>query len=168
MLAEQVDQSSWDVQVDIDQVLDKISLFGGLSSQQLKAILPHTKRLNAEEGEVIFQQGHLPCNVYVVLKGKIRMDLRRDDNSLASINYIAGDCFGESAVVGIQPQLGTTIVVEDCELLVISRTCLMDIVNTNKELFGMLMMNVAREVSRRLHAVVTSPLSDSEYHIVRA
>eukprot|EP01026_Neomeris_dumetosa_P084721 TRINITY_DN99696_c0_g3_i2.p2 TRINITY_DN99696_c0_g3~~TRINITY_DN99696_c0_g3_i2.p2 ORF type:complete len:132 (+),score=3.61 TRINITY_DN99696_c0_g3_i2:221-616(+) len=127
MLAEQVDQSSLNT-VDFDQIRDKISLFGGLTDRQLDLILPYLKVVSIEEDETVFKQGQLPCNVYIVLSGEVCLDVRRQDGSQGSMRYVAGDCFGETAVIGIQPQLGRAKATQDTRLLVLSRTCLLDMV----------------------------------------
>ncbi len=62
-----------------------------------------------------------------------------------------GDCFGETAAIGIQPHSASALAVEDTELIVLSRAALLSIFDSDKELFGMLILNIAREACRRLH-----------------
>ena len=54
-------------------------------------------------------------------------------------------------MIGIQTHSVSTVAVEPTELMVLSRDDLMSIFESDKELFGILMMNIAREASRRLH-----------------
>ncbi len=167
MLAEQVDRSSVS-RVDFDQVREKMSLFGGLSDRQVDLITPYLKVLSLTKDEVVFRQGQLPCNVYIVLSGSVCLEAERVDGSFRTMHYQAGDCFGETAVIGIQPQLGRALAREDSQVLVLSRTCLLHMANIDQELFGILMMNIAREVSRRLHCVVSTPAAQNDYPIMRA
>ena len=63
-----------------------------------------------------------------------------------------GHCFGEASVIGIQRHQGTVIATIDTELIVLSREALMSIYDSDKELFSILILNIAREVCRRLYA----------------
>jgi|GEM_PF-2154715 len=167
MLAGQVDESLVS-QMDFNQVRDKISLFGGLSDHQMGLIVPNLEVLSLQKGDVVFQQGQLPCNVYIMMSGEVRLDICREDDSHVTMHFVRGDCFGETAVIGIQPQLGKAQACKGSQILALSRTFLLDLVNVDKELFGILMMNIAREVSRRLHSVVVTPVAQSNYPILRA
>jgi CRP-like cAMP-binding protein len=46
--------------------------------------------------------------------------------------------------------MATAIAVEDSEVMVLSRQALLGLRNEDIELFALLMMNVAREIARRL------------------
>jgi CRP-like cAMP-binding protein len=54
-------------------------------------------------------------------------------------------------VIGIQPHRGTAIAMTDTDLIVLSRNTLLSIYESDKELFSILILNIAREVCRRLH-----------------
>ncbi len=167
MIAEKVNQVSLNF-AEYNRVRDKVSLFGALSDEQLDRVIPLLKIKSVDDGHIIFNQGQLPCNVYILLSGEVIMRVTRDDGSCGKMIYKVGDCFGETAVIGIQSQLGEARASKDARVMVLSRSNLLDIANSDSEIFGILMMNIAREVSRRLHGVVaTSPESDS-YFMLRA
>lgn len=171
MLAEQVESqidSMASLPLGLDQIREKISLFGGLNDEQMNLMRTYLKLKRVKLGETVFDQGQLPCNVYVVLSGEVTLQITRDDKSQSTMTYVAGDCFGETAVIGIQPQLGKATAKSDAQVLVMSRTCLLELAGIDQGLFGLLMMNIAREVSRRLHSVANMPVGESEYPILRA
>ena len=145
--------------VNFEQIQDKISLFGGLNSRQLDLILPYLTTAELYEGDTVFRQGQLPCNVYIVINGQIGLRIRRDDNTEYRLTLGVGDSFGETSVIGIQPQIGCAEVEKHTRLLVLSRACLFELARYDQEVFGILIMNVAREVSRRLHALARAPLT---------
>lgn len=167
MIAEQINQFSLSY-VEFNRVRDKVSLFGALSDEQLEKVIPLLKTVSVDEGDIVFNQGQLPCNVYIVLSGEVIMRVSRDDGSCGKMIYNVGDCFGETAVIGIQSQLGEARAMKDSILMVLSRSSLLDIANTDSEIFGILMMNVAREVSRRLHGFVTTQPGNEYYSMMRA
>lgn len=144
---------------DVERVRDRVSLFGAMNTAQLIKLLGYANQCHFEEGDVIFEQGQLPGDIYILLSGKVDLGIIRDDFSKTHLTYVAGDCFGETSVIGIQSQMGKATVEEDAQALVLSRFSVLDMLENDSELFGILMMNIAREVSRRLHFVLNTATS---------
>lgn len=130
---------------------DKASLLGGLNRQQLRSLFGVMKKDQFQRGDIIFAQGQLPCNIYIVVSGEVQLSVLTASESCVAQKYSVGDCFGESAVIGIQPQIGEARAKSDVSALVLSRQGLLSLMESDAELFAILMMNVAREASRRLH-----------------
>lgn len=131
-------------------ILDKISIFGGLSESQLYQIFQRLKLVHYLPGETIFSEGDDASYIYIVESG--RVDLVFDVGGQPRLKAVLepGTCFGETSVIGIQPHSATTIAMEKSDLLVLSGEALDDLYATDKELFSMLIMNIARESCRRL------------------
>ena len=91
------------------------------------------------------------------MSGRIDLVVRKNGIYSLEATYQEGDSLGETALIGIQPQVGSGIVVgEDAELLEIPRDAILDLYDRDVELYGLLMMNIARELSRKLHTVMKS------------
>lgn len=148
--------------------LKHISLFGGFSAAQLRSISALLKKIDYRAGETIFRQGDLPSYIYIVMNGKVRLAFDIEQHPLSNISFGPGDCFGETSVIGIQPHTASTIAVDDTELLVMSREALMSVFDTDKELFGLLVLNIAREASRRLHRADSLLIQQALYLQTRA
>ena len=153
---------------DVEQIRDRVSLFGALDNSQLSTLLSYAKEQAFEEGEIIFEQGQLPSDIYILLSGKVDLRVIRDDFSAAHMTYVPGDCFGETAVIGIQTQMGRAKVEEDVRVLTLSRFSLLDMLENDANLFGILMMNIAREVSRRFHFTINTSISPVEVDSLQA
>ena len=141
--------------VDVDEVLailNKISIFAGLNEKQLGTLFKLLHQVRFAAKETVFLQGQCPNYIYIVKKGRVKLVVWEDDTPLELIEFDEGQCFGEASVIGIQPHRGTAIAQCDTELIVLSRAALMSIYDADKELFGILILNIAREVCRRLHA----------------
>jgi len=65
--------------------------------------------------------------------------------------YGVGRCFGETSAIGILPHSASAVAVEDTELIVLSTRALHRLYLEDTKLFGMLILNIAREACRRLH-----------------
>ena len=133
-------------------ILNKISIFAGLSDPQLYTLFKLLSRVSYKANEFVFEQGEEPSYIYIVKTGKVKIVVWEEQVPLELIVFEEGHCFGEASVVGIQPHEGTAIALTDTELIVLSREALMSIYESDKELFGILILNIAREVCRRLYA----------------
>lgn len=141
--------------LDIENVLlilDKIAIFAGLSDKQLYKLFRLLSKVSYKEGEAVFEQGERPSHIYIVESGKIKLIVWQDDTPLELVVFEEGNCFGEASVIGIQPHKGTAIAMTDTDLIVLSKKALLSIYESDKELFCILILNIAREVCRRLHA----------------
>lgn len=141
--------------LDIEEVLpvlDKISILAGFSDKQLYSLFRLLEKVSYKVGEIIFEQGQEPSHIYIIQTGKIKLFISKDGTPFELIEFDQGHCFGEASVIGIQPHAATAVAVEDTELIVLSRTTLLSIYKTDLEIFSILILNIAREVCRRLHA----------------
>lgn len=136
---------------EVIKILNKIAIFGGLSEKQLYPLFKLLKIVNYEEGEYIFKRGDEPSHIYIIKNGKVKILIDKNGSALEIITYGPGDCFGETSAIGIQIHSSSALVVENAELIVLERSALLNIFETDKELFGMLILNIARETARRLH-----------------
>ena len=132
-------------------MLHKVSLFGGLSDRQLYTVFRILEGICYLKGERIFQQGGQPEFIYIVRSGQVKMVMDIDFTPFELVAFGEGQCFGESSLIGIQNHSATAFATEDTDLLVLSNSALMEIFNKDKELYGILILNIAREACRRLH-----------------
>jgi len=123
-----------------------ISLFGGLSDEQRKVIMEHSDFLQVKKGEYLFKRGDSPTEIYIIMSGSVAFYL--EDKTIAE--FTEGFSFAESAFIGIQTQVVDALATEDSELLIISKKKLMQLFQKDKEVFGVLILNIARELARRL------------------
>jgi len=132
-------------------ILNKIALFGGLTTKQLNTVCTLLQSVSYKEGERIFEHGDEPTSIYIVRSGEVKIVIDADVEPLEIFAFTAGHCFGETALIGIQPHSATAIAVVDTELIILSGEALLSISEHDKTLFGVLMLNIAREACRRLH-----------------
>ncbi|MBN3041131.1 MAG: cyclic nucleotide-binding domain-containing protein [Candidatus Omnitrophica bacterium] len=132
-------------------ILNRIALFGGLSEKQLYAVFKVLKKLIYEKDEIIFCQGESPDYIYIVKSGKVKIYVEQETTSLELIEFDVGDCFGESSLIGIEPHTANAIAIEKSELLVLSGQAMLSLYKEEKDAYLMIVLNIAREVSRRLN-----------------
>ncbi len=136
---------------DIENILSEISLFVGIERQYVDRIVPHCGLIERKEGELLYSENDPATEIFIVIKGKIKLVLNYKANPMELIELIPGCSLGETSVIGIQPHGSTAVVTEDVTLLVLSRVILDGIHKQEPEVFTVLILNIARELARRLH-----------------
>ncbi|MEN7973616.1 MAG: cyclic nucleotide-binding domain-containing protein [Verrucomicrobiota bacterium] len=131
-------------------ILNKISLFGGLDDSQLYAVFQILETEHYHKGEFIFRQGEAPDHIRIVRSGRVRIVEELNGTPMELAEFGEGQCFGETSVIAIHSHTASALALEDCDLLVIPREKLFKLHGTDPKLFGMLMLNIAREACRRL------------------
>lgn len=140
--------------VTVDEILPiikNVTIFSGLSDIEVRRICESCKVQVAKVGDIILQEATPATEIFIILSGKITVVLGLRDNPIVLTEFGPGNCIGEASVIGIQEHSASAVVTEKATLLVLSRQVLMDIFDTDKALFSMLILNIAREIARRLH-----------------
>ncbi len=128
-------------------ILRKIPIFGGFDDDQLYKIFSVLEEVRYTKGAFIFKRGDAPTHIYLILKGKVRF-VEKNDHTI--FEFGEGECIGEDSVIGLNPHTLSAIAAEDVELAIISKNSMLNFYETDKELFSHLMLNISREISRKL------------------
>jgi CRP-like cAMP-binding protein len=106
-------RSEDDLVVDM---LEKCSLWSGLDTQDLKAIVKVSKQQKFQSGETIVKKGDEGTGFYLVLDGAV--EIRSDGKILSKLG--PGQFFGEMSVVDTQPRSADVVAVEPSRVLFLS------------------------------------------------
>lgn len=129
----------------------RTSILGGLDDNHVSELLSKMKTDQYGDEEPIFYIGDPASAIYIVLRGAVRLDFGDDLHPLSQIEFQPGDCFGETSVIGIQPHSAGAVARGEVTLLKLTTNTLHSLYETDTKLFAMLLLNIAREASRRLH-----------------
>jgi len=78
-------------------------------------------RRKFEKGTIIFEEGEIGQEAYVVVSGKVQIFRRIGDNAEVLADLGTMEMFGEMSLVDHQPRMASARALEDCDLTVISR-----------------------------------------------
>jgi CRP/FNR family transcriptional regulator, cyclic AMP receptor protein len=134
----------------IMSILSKISFFGGLSDTQRNKVLRFMKVGHFRKGEYVSKRGEEPSHIYVIIKGKIDLLITDNHVSIRKREFNVGNCFGEAAMLAMNNNTATFVAAEDSELIVLSKRALNQLRREDLNLFCILIMNLARELARKL------------------
>lgn len=141
-----------------NEVMQHFSLMGAMTSEQVCELMQCLVLREYAPGQSIFQQGELPSSIYLLHSGQVDFVVENEDVAHLVSSHRVGSTFGESAYLGIQAHAGSAYVrgEEGAKVYVLTRDALLNIQNKNALLFAILMMNLAREVSRKLHHALSA------------
>ena len=126
--------------------LQAYSLFGGLSEQQLDLIRPLLGSVSFSAGQVVIREGEPNDSIYFILEGRVAVTKRE----APLLELPEGQTFGEMELLDIMPSVATVTALEDLRLAVITNRCLRAMYELDPKVFAILIMNLARDLSRRL------------------
>ena len=132
------------------KILSEISVWGGLTDEQQAEIYHRLEVGIFKKGEYIFHKGEQPTHVYIVKCGKIEIVNSDGEGTVRKEVIETGGCFGVIALMAVQTYAASAITAEDSEVMVLSRQALLGLYNEDVRLFALLMMNIAREIARKL------------------
>jgi CRP/FNR family transcriptional regulator, cyclic AMP receptor protein len=131
-------------------ILSKISFLGGVSDEQRKEIFRRLEIAQFKKGEYVSKRGEEASHIYIIKKGKIELQITDNDTIIKKREFGVGDCFGEAALLSMNNNTASFMAAEDSELIVLSRRALNQLRREDVELFCILILNLARELARKL------------------
>ena len=134
--------------------LQSHALFGGILDSDLKKILPLLKEECFGKYTDIIKEGDSGDRLFFICKGSVEILKSVPSSGGAVQERLAvmkpGDSFGEMELIDIQPRSATVRALEDTQTLSLSNRNLYKLYQSDTEIFAMIIMNMAREISRRL------------------
>jgi len=137
--------------------LQRCALFGGLTENQIAGILPLVERGDFEAGEVILAEGKVNDKIYFILEGSAAAS--RGGLPLWKVGE--GDTFGEMEVIDVMPCAVTVRALTAVRVMSISNKALHEIYKTDIHAFALIIMNLARDISRRLRLMDSRLIGES-------
>ena len=125
----------------------RIGFFAEFSDLELVRLLKicHTRKFQA--GEYIFHEGDIGDRLYVLLSGTIEILKQRPEGPETLVRQVAGDCFGEMALVDSEPRSADACVSSDVMVIEVNA----EIINDPNDL-------LALKIFRKLAILVTQKL----------
>lgn len=136
---------------EVTSIIADLRIFGGLTEAQLGTLFQCLELWRFGDGEIIFRKGDEPLHIYVVKSGKIDLQIEDGDVVIHKHELHVGECFGEASLMSMHKHTSTAVAAVRSELIVLSRKALIGLQERDIYLFALLMMNLARELARRLY-----------------
>lgn len=103
------------------QYLKKGHLFRGLSDEQLESVADSLEEVSAQADKVLIKQGTQGDHFYMIQSGSVSVTRLEKGRQVELATLVAGDYFGEEAVITRRNRTASVSTLEDSVLLVLSR-----------------------------------------------
>jgi CRP-like cAMP-binding protein len=140
--------------------LQKYALFGGLLEDQISRILPLMEQKTYQARDNILTEGECNDRIYFMLEGCA--EVRKNGIPLAK--FKEGDTFGEMEILDVMPTAATIRALTPVSVIVLSNKALHEIYKTDLPAFAMVVMNLARDLSRRLRRMDEKTALTADIH----
>lgn len=127
-------------------LLRRYSLFGGLIDSQLERLVARVRVERITAGAELIREGEQGDSLYCLAEGEV--EVRRKGRVI--IRLPPGQTIGEMELIDMQPRSATVVAVADCELWALARRDILALQREDLPAFTLVMMNLARDLSRRL------------------
>jgi len=128
------------------ETLQKYALFGGMLDEQIDKIIPLMKHESFAPDDIIITEGKPNDKIYFLIEGQI--EVKKGEVVLS--HFGEGDVFGEMEVLDVMPAIASIRAVTQVRAITISNQTLREIYKIDVKIFSLIIMNLARDLSRRL------------------
>jgi len=135
---------------DLCQLFRRLPVFGGIAPDTLQWLLESSAKINLAAGEYLFREGDAADSFFVVLEGAVAAERIWQGDTVELQRFTTGDCVGEMAFIEVQSRSASVRVIENVTAVEVTRGTLHQLHQQSLEQYAILMMNMGREVCRRL------------------
>ena len=133
-------------------VLEGISVFKGLSQEELHSVAQLCDEPRYKRGDIIFAEKSQGKEMYILTKGRVRIELGiRGKADCATIHRVQeAEIFGELALVGEGRRSASAECETDCEVIALGRDALRGLFEETPRIGYVVMANLASVLAARL------------------
>ena len=146
--------------------IEALSLFKGLTEEELKAIAEIVSPDIYPAGKEIFEEGEVTCPcIYIIQKGKVDVQKRNKDGDLLTLSVQReGSFFGELSFIDNKPHSATlTTAAEESVVLKIDRSDFEKLVVRYPAAGYKVLMNVTQDISQLVRRMNTQYVDMAGY-----
>ncbi len=131
--------------IDIE-ALQKYSLFGGLLPEQVSVVRGLLGFESFDDGALLLAEGQANDRICFIVEGKVEV-LKNG----TSLNVLCeGETFGEMEMLDVMPAIATIRALGPVKVAILGNRALYRLSRENIRVFAIVVMNLARDLSRRL------------------
>ena len=127
-------------------MLRKYALFGGLIEEQIENILPFMVEEKFASDDVLIEEGKPNDRIFFIMEGQVSVSKK----DVILTRFCEGDAFGEMEILDVMPAAATIKALTPVTVMTISNKSLREIYKKDISTFNLVLMNLARDLVRRL------------------
>jgi CRP-like cAMP-binding protein len=134
------------------ELLQRMPIFGGIREDGLEYLVEMARPCVVPGGHYFFREGDAAQGMYVLEIGRAAVLKNWQSRQFLLRHLEQGDCFGEMALIDLQPRSASVRALNDCTAIELTAGNLHGLYEQDAEQFTLIQMNIGRELSRRLRA----------------
>ncbi len=132
------------------EALQGMPIFGGIRRELLGVLVNAAKIMTVPSGQYFFRENDKTDAMFVLEAGEVSI-MKTWNHQQYEIGRLGpGDCFGEMALIDLLPRSASVLAVQDCTAITLSLESVQWLYDKDLEQFALILMNIGRELSRRL------------------
>lgn len=132
-------------------------LFDGISDQNLIRLLFHSRHVRFSKGQTLVEEGTDGGVFYLIIQGSAEVLKQVPTTEGFTAERIAiinrGETFGEMQIIDRRPRSATVVALEPTTTIAFTTSDLETMSHSNGEIYQRMILNIAREISRKLRQV---------------
>lgn len=132
------------------EALQRTAMFGALDDAAVALLLGRARSRRVAAGDAFFEQGEPGRSTFLLEQGRAAVVKHWEGSEHLLRHLVAGDCFGEVALLDFGPRSATVRAETDCEAIELGAADLRALAREAPEQFALVYMNLGRELGRRL------------------
>lgn len=133
-------------------LLQAMPIFGAIDASTLDFLVARSRVHHVTAGTAFFREGDVAGGMFVLEAGRVAVSRHGPSGDFVIRELGPGDCFGEMALMDLQPRSATVLALDDCQAFEIGPDDLHALFERDAAQFALIQMNMGREVCRRLRA----------------
>lgn len=132
-------------------LLESVPIFAGLSRDAIDLLSTEGGHREYADGEIIFREGESDDSVFIIESGQVRIIKRHEQKGETMLTILmSGEFFGETCLLETLPHTASAVAVGQARLFSISGITFYHLYKRMPGQYGILALNIARDLSRRL------------------
>ncbi len=132
------------------ELLARVELFQGFSTDQLRLMAFGADRENFAMGHEIYKEGDDSRGGYIVVRGQIDLTVLRDGSDIVLDSCFEGALVGELALITANQRVSNAVARVDSEALVIQRSLFHRMLREYPEIAALLYRRITQSVRRMI------------------
>src|SRR5215472_10808169 len=126
-------------------------IFGGLEGRSLQRVASALEEHDFPAGSTIFHAGELGRTMYLLAQGEVEViATSAEGKRIALVKLGPGECFGEMALIELQPRSATVRVRKKAKAYSLNNMDLYNLYREDNYAYVIVLQNICRILSRRL------------------
>ena len=132
-------------------LLANVPIFCGVDDEAQRRLLRSSDERTAQADQVILHEGEMGNRLFIIVSGSVRVCKRFGQPGEVLLATLGPtDFFGEMCILEAQPRSATVVATTETVLLSIPASAFYQLFHEVPAQYGILVLNIARDLSRRL------------------